>query len=60
MENFRDTIDYDGMGNQGRIGKRQIYRKEDNTNIIVKYLAAGTVVLLCSVVLSMMFIDAYR
>ena len=58
MENFRDTIDYDGMGNQGRIGTRQIYKKENNTNIIVKYLAVGTVVLLCSVVLSMVLIDA--
>ena len=29
MENFRDTIDYDGMGNQGRIGTRQIYKKFD-------------------------------
>ena len=57
IKNFRDTIDYDGMGNQGRIG-RQIQRKKDNTNIIVKYLAVGTVVLLCSVVLSMMLIDA--
>ena len=26
LKNFRDTIDYDGMGNQGRIG-RQIYKK---------------------------------
>ena len=57
MENFRDTIDYDGMGNQGRIGTRQIYKKKNNTDIIVKYLAFGTVVLLCSVVLSMMLID---
>ena len=37
IKNFRDTIDYDGMGNQGRIG-RQIQRKKDNTNAIVKYL----------------------
>jgi len=58
MKNFRDTIDYDGMGNQGRIGTRQIYKKKNNTDIIVKYLAFGTVVLLCSVVLSMMLIDA--
>tara|TARA_Y100001958_G_C20720554_1_gene218112 strand:+ start:310 stop:489 length:180 start_codon:yes stop_codon:yes gene_type:complete len=57
MKNFRDTIDYDGMGNQGRIGTRQIYKKKNNTDIIVKYLAFGTVVLLCSVVLSMMLID---
>ena len=57
MKNFRDTIDYDGMGNQGRIGTRQIYKKKNNTDIIVKYLAVGTVVLLCSVVLSMMLID---
>ena len=57
MENFRDTIDYDGMGNQGRIGTRQIYKKKNNTDIIVRYLAVGTVVLLCSVVLSMMLID---
>jgi len=57
MKNFRDTIDYDGMGNQGRIGTRQIYKKKNNTDIIVKYLAIGTVVLLCSVVLSMMLID---
>ena len=57
IKNFKDTIDYDGMGNQGRIG-RQIQRKKDNTNIIVKYLAVGTVVLLCSVVLSMVLIDA--
>jgi len=58
MEKFRDVIDYDGMGNQGRIGTRQIYKKENNTDIIVKYLAFGTVVLLCSLVLSMMLIDA--
>ena len=57
MKNFRDTIDYDGMGNQGRIGTRQINKKKNNTDIIVKYLAIGTVVLLCSVVLSMMLID---
>ena len=58
MKNFRDTIDYDGMGNQGRIGTRQIYKKKNNTDTIVKYLAIGTVVLLCSVVLSMVLIDA--
>ena len=50
MENFRDTIDYDGMGNQGRIG-RQIYKKKDNTNIIVKYLGLLGVLFILSIIL---------
>ena len=51
MENFRDTIDYDGMGNQGRIGTRQIYKKENNTNMIVKYLGLLGVLFILSIIL---------
>ena len=50
IKNFRDTIDYDGMGNQGRIG-RQIHRKKDNTNIIVKYLGLLGVLFILSIIL---------
>jgi hypothetical protein len=50
IKNFRDTIDYDGMGNQGRIG-RQVQRKKDNTNIIVKYLGLLGVLFILSIIL---------
>tara|TARA_B100001778_G_C18255174_1_gene479649 strand:- start:45 stop:218 length:174 start_codon:yes stop_codon:yes gene_type:complete len=50
IKNFKDTIDYDGMGNQGRIG-RQVQRKKDNTNIIVKYLGLLGVLFILSIIL---------
>jgi hypothetical protein len=50
IKNFRDTIDYDGMGNQGRIG-RQIQRKKDNTNVIVKYLGLLGVLFILGIIL---------
>ena len=50
IKNFKDTIDYDGMGNQGRIG-RQIQRKKDNTNIIVKYLGLLGILFILSIIL---------
>ena len=50
IKNFRDAIDYDGMGNQGRIG-RQVQRKKDNTNIIVKYLGLLGVLFILSIIL---------
>ena len=55
MENFRDTIDYDGMGNQGRIG-RQIHRKKDNTNIIIKYIGLLGILFILGIIL----IDSYK
>ena len=50
IKNFRDTIDYDGMVNQGRIG-RQIHRKKDNTNVIVKYLGLLGVLFILGIIL---------
>ena len=50
IKNFKDTIDYDGMGNQGRIG-RQIQRKKDNTNVIVKYLGLLGVLFILDIIL---------
>ena len=50
LKNFKDTIDYDGMGNQGRIG-RQIQRKKDNTNVIVKYLGLLGVLFILGIIL---------
>ena len=50
IKNFKDTIDYDGMGNQGRIG-RQIQRKKDNTNVIVKYLGLLGVLFILVIIL---------
>ena len=50
IKNFKDTIDYDGMGNQGRIG-RQIQRKKDTTNVIVKYLGLLGVLFILGIIL---------
>ena len=50
IKNFKDTIDYDGMGNQGRIG-RQIQRKKDNTNAIVKYLGFLGILFILGIIL---------
>jgi hypothetical protein len=50
IKNFKDTIDYDGMGNQGRIG-RQIQRKKDNTNVIFKYLGLLGVLFILGIIL---------
>ena len=50
IKNFKDTIDYDGMGNQGRI-RRQIQRKKDNTNVIVKYLGLLGVLFILGIIL---------
>ena len=50
IKNFKDTIDYDGMVNQGRIG-RQIQRKKDNTNVIVKYLGLLGVLFILGIIL---------
>ena len=50
LKNFRDTIDYDRMGNQGRIG-RQVQRKKDNTNVIVKYLGLLGVLFILGIIL---------
>ena len=55
IKNFRDTIDYDGMGNQGRIG-RQLQRKKDNTNIIIKYIGLLGILFILGIIL----IDSYR
>ena len=55
IKNFKDTIDYDGMGNQGRIG-RQIHRKKDNTNIIIKYIGLLGILFILGIIL----IDSYR
>jgi len=55
IKNFRDTIDYDGMGNQGRIG-RQIQRKKDNTSVIIKYIGLLGILFILSIIL----IDSYR
>ena len=55
IKNFKDTIDYDGMGNQGRIG-RQIQRKKDNTNIIIKYIGLLGILFILGIIL----IDSYR
>ena len=50
IKNFKDTIDYDGMGNQGRIG-RQIQRKKDNNNVIVKYLGLLGILFILGIIL---------
>ena len=55
IKNFRDTIDYDGMGNQGRIG-RQIHRKKDNTSVIIKYIGLLGILFILGIIL----IDSYR
>ena len=55
IKNFRDTIDYDGMGNQGRIG-RQIQRKKDNTSVIIKYIGLLGILFILSIIL----IDSHR
>ena len=55
IKNFRDTIDYDGMGNQGRIG-RQIQRKKDNTSVIIKYIGLLGILFILGIIL----IDSYR
>ena len=55
IKNFKDTIDYDGMGNQGRIG-RQIQRKKDNTSVIIKYIGLLGILFILGIIL----IDSYR
>ena len=55
IKNFRDTIDYDGMGNQGRIG-RQIHRKKDNTSVIIKYIGLLGILFILGIIL----IDSHR
>ena len=55
IKNFRDTIDYDGMGNQGRIG-RQVQRKKDNTSVIIKYIGLLGILFILGIIL----IDSYR
>ena len=55
IKNFKDTIDYDGMGNQGRIG-RQIQRKKDNTSVIIKYIGLLFILFILGIIL----IDSYR
>ena len=55
IKNFKDTIDYDGMGNQGRIG-RQIQRKKDNTSVIIKYIGLLGILFVLGIIL----IDSYR
>ena len=55
IKNFKDTIEYDGMGNQGRIG-RQIQRKKDNTSVIIKYIGLLGILYILGIIL----IDSYR
>ena len=55
IKNFKDTIDYDGMRNQGRIG-RQIQRKKDNTSVIIKYIGLLGILFVLGIIL----IDSYR
>ena len=50
IKNFKDTIDYDGMGNQGRIG-RQIQRKKDNTSVIIKYIGLLGILFILGIIL---------